>query len=163
MNSETRSEPHTIEPKWTVTEAVAPPGMIELHIGTPARTYAVVYADKANKLEVAVARDTAKLIAQAPETAKRLETASAALLEMRAALEKAHAALTQYEGMSTELQSRFDDATKELSPYETWMVKSNLEHAQSNGLEMKSVIAQLRKTGYDKIADAVAKVVLLGV
>lgn len=42
---------------------------------------------------------------------------------------------------------------KKLSPFEQWMVKSNLEHAKTQGL--KSVVNQLRANGYPQIAAAV--------
>jgi len=43
--------------------------------------------------------------------------------------------------------------TKELSPFERWMVKSNLEHVKTEGLE--KIVNTLRANGYYRIADAV--------
>lgn len=44
---------------------------------------------------------------------------------------------------------------KPLGAFEQWMVKSNLERLKTEGLE--TIVARLRASGYDRVADAVEK------
>lgn len=44
----------------------------------------------------------------------------------------------------------------ELTAYERWMVRSNLEHI-ANGESAVTIIATLRSNGYEQIASAVLK------
>lgn len=43
--------------------------------------------------------------------------------------------------------------TPDLSPFEAWMVKQNVEHAQTEGID--SVVARLEGNGYHRVAAAV--------
>jgi len=44
-------------------------------------------------------------------------------------------------------------AIKPLSPFERWMVKSNLEHAKTQGMDF--IVSVLRANGYLRVAAAV--------
>lgn len=46
---------------------------------------------------------------------------------------------------------------KPLTPYERWMVKSNLKTIESGEMTTENVLTVLRAGGYPSIADAVAK------
>jgi hypothetical protein len=40
-----------------------------------------------------------------------------------------------------------------LTPYECWMVKSNMNYIKTEGIDV--VVARLRNHGYNRVADAV--------
>lgn len=92
---------HSRDYMWYVAESpFSTSHRLELHVGTGRRTYAVVYADRANRLEVNTARQTADLIAAAPDLLAALKefagladftrpTERAAWLNARAAIARA--------------------------------------------------------------------------
>jgi hypothetical protein len=43
-----------------------------------------------------------------------------------------------------------------MSPFEEWMVRRNVEHANSNSEGAASVVDRLRANGYHRVADEVA-------
>jgi hypothetical protein len=45
------------------------------------------------------------------------------------------------------------EESPDLSPFEKWMVKQNIDHATTEGIT--TVLARLRENGYHRVANAV--------